>query len=318
MWKKIKEESGNIVVFSASALMTMLLFASLAIDIGCLLTAKNQLQSGVDASALAGATGLVINKEAAYQRAIEVGGKNTCIKELLQIQSEEISFPAINRVRVENMRPVNLFFSRIIGIHSVNISAAAVAELGIITGTNGMRPWGLPDMGWPTGAPVVVKAGALGAPATNPSFFYPVDFPPLNRGTPITGADAYNENIIFGSQEYVHLNDILQVEPGNMVGPTIDGVNHLIAQDPYAYWNGQEVVDSSFPGTSSPRIVKIPLYDPNDPPSSGRNTIEVIGLGSFFIIENQGSDVIGIYMEKVTSGKFGQGYSFLQGTRLVE
>jgi hypothetical protein len=50
-------------------------------------------------------------------------------------------------------------------------------------------------------------------------------------------------------------------EPGNMVGPTIDGAEGLIARDPNAYWDDthKKVISEQNP---SPRVFPIPLYDP--------------------------------------------------------
>jgi hypothetical protein len=47
------------------------------------------------------------------------------------------------------------------------------------------------------------------------------------------------------------------------VGPTVQGVEGLIARDPNAYWNTatNKVAGSAFPG-QSPRVAPIPLYDP--------------------------------------------------------
>lgn len=313
----IQDEKGNILVLTAAALMSLVMFASLSVDVGCILTARNQLQAAVDAAALAGASGLMIDQNTARNRAMATAVQNTCIRQSVQVNPSDVSFPVTDQVRVQANSTVNLFFARIIGIHSVNVSAVAVGELSTIVGTKKMRPFGLPDLGWPTGAPVLIKAGSLGAPSTNPSFYYPIDFPPMNRGTPITGASEYEYNIAYGSKFDVFIGDRILVEPGNMTGPTKAGIQDLIAQDPYAYWDGSKVADSAFPGNSSPRIVKIPLYDANSPPDNGRTYIDVIGLASFFIVGLQGKDVIGIYMEQTTSGSFGNGYSFLRGLRLV-
>jgi hypothetical protein len=297
--------------------MGLVMFASVSVDVSCILTARNQLQAAVDAAALAGASGLIVDQRTAKLRAVSVAGQNTCINRSVYVEFESVTFPASDRVRVQANRGVSLFFARAIGIDSVNISAVAEGEFGTIVGTKRLRPFGLPDLGWPTGSPVVIKAGSLGAPATNPSFYYPIDFPPMNRGTPISGASEYEYNIANGSRFTVHVGDRIQVEPGNMVGPTKAGIQDLIALDPSAYWDGNGIADSAFPGKSSPRIVKIPLYDPDYPPDNGRAYIDVIGLASFFIVGMQGKDVIGIYMEQTTSGTFGTGYSFLHGLRLV-
>jgi hypothetical protein len=320
MKRFFREEGGNILIFSVIVMVTTLLFASMAIDVGCLLTAKNQLQAAADAAALAGATGLIVNNSEAVSRAVNVAGSNDCINQSVLIGSDNVGFPATNQVSVQTSQIVNLFFSRVVGLNSAPVSAVAVAELGTIVGTKGMRPWGIPDLGWTKGSYAVLKAGSLrspNAPARNPSYYYCIDFPPLNKGTPNTGASAYRYNIAYGSQSEVGIGDIIQVEPGNMPGPTAQGINELIATDPGAYWNGQELVGSAYPGTSSPRVVKIPFYDPSDPPNSGRNTINVIGLGSFLLLGVHGDDVVGVFVEKMTSGTFGNGNSLLKGTKLV-
>ena len=317
MKRIIKDEKGNIVIFSVIAMITVMLFASMAIDVGCLLTAKNQIQAAVDAAALAGATGLIVDHTEATNRATTTAGKNTVIRQSVQIGAGDISFPSWNQVGVQATQNVNLFFARVVGMNSASVSATAAAELGTIVGANGLRPWGIPDLGWTKGTPAVLKAGDLGEPATNPSFYYCICFPPMNRGAPQTGADAYRDNIIYGSQTEVYIGDVIQVEPGNMPGPTSQGVNGLIAQDPYAYWDGREIVNSAFPGTSSPRIVKIPLYNSGDPPHEGRKSITCIGLAGFFLLGMQGKDVMGIFVAKMSNGTFGGGNSMLRGTRLI-
>lgn len=316
--KSLRYQQGNIMVMAVAAITGIMIFSSLAVDIGAVLTARNQLQSAVDASALAGAIGLIDSELDAKTRAVQVGRSNDFLKHPMDVRLDEISFPLSNRVRVETRRHVPLFFAPIAGVDSLEIATMAEAEVGTIIGTHGLRPWALPDMGWPTGDPVVVKSGSIGAPSTNPSFFYPVDFPPANRGTPVSGASIYEFNIANGSDSYVEIGDILQVEPGNMVGPTKAGVEALINLDPYAYWNGTTVANSAYPGKSSPRVVTIPLYDPDLVPESGRTSIEVKGLAAFFLLGLQGKDVIGIYMEKVAHGRVGTGYSFLKGVKLVK
>lgn len=312
-----RHERGIIVVLAAIAMFSLLGFASIAIDVGCILTARNQLQCAVDASALAGASGLMVDQSEAVQRSIAVGRRNTCIQQAVILSPGDVDFPNSNQIRVRTNKSVPLFFAKIVRISSVRISAVAVAEIGTIVGTQGMRPWAVPDMGWTHGTPVVLKAGSLGAPATNPSFYYAIDFPPLNQGDPVPGANVYRDNIIYGTSSEVSIGDVLMVEPGKMAGPTKQGVDALISMDPSAGWDGCQITESAFPGTSSPRVVKIPLYDPNYPPDSGRNSITVVGLASFFVAGMHGGDVMGIFMEKITGGHFGSGHSLLKGVRLV-
>lgn len=313
----VQQEEGSILVFSVIALISLLLFASMAIDVGCILTARNQIQSAVDAAALAGSAGLTVNQSEAIQRAITTAGNNTVIKQSLGIGAGNISFPTSYQVQVQASQDVNLYFAKIIGKNTATVSATAIAELRTIVGTPGARPWAVPDEGWSRGEWAVIKAGSKGAPSTNPSFYYPIAYPPINRGSPEKGASVYRANIIYGAGCEVFIGDEIMVEPGNMVGPTNQGVAELISFDPCASWDGSRIINSQYPGNSSPRIVKLPLYHPDHPPTPGRKTIHTVGLAAFFVVGMQGKDVMGIFMEKITTGTFGSGNSMLKGTRLI-
>ncbi|MBN2104601.1 pilus assembly protein [bacterium] len=326
MKKFIKETKGNVIVFTAIAMTCMIGFAALSIDVSTLLTARNELQCATDAAALSGATGLLESYPESRIRAIATAGRNQCMNQCVDLTASDVTFPQTNQIMVQAQLPVTLNFSPVLGINSANISAIAVAELGTIVGTKGLKPWAVPDMNYEPGDIVCIKAGVLGAPGTEPSFFYPIDFPPMNRGIPESGACVYRENIIHTSSSYVSVGDILQVEPGNMVGPTQQGVNSLIGQDPDAYWDpgfgatGGVVNSSSGQDGSSlsPRVVIIPMYDPTLPPDSGRNNITVTRLGAFFVTGFQGKSLYGTFMTIWHHGTFGGGSSMLKGVRLVQ
>ena len=102
----------------------------------------------------------------------------------------------------------------------------------------------------------------------------------------------------------ISVGDWLQIEPGNMRGPTKQGVNDLIAQDPGAFWsNATQTVEGSAYGTS-PRVIKIALFDPLATPASGRNHVVISKLGAFFLesVDNQ-STVTGRFMDETTTGQ---------------
>ena len=314
----LSSTGGHALVLFAAMGFAMIGFAAISIDIGYVLTADHQLQNAIDASALAGASGLIYSRAEATNRAIQYAGLNQVSFSSASITASDISFPTSSRIRVEKTRTVNLFFGRALGVNTSTIHAAAVAELGLINGTGNLKPWAIPDLQWTIGAPVVLKAGELGAPATNPGFFYPVDFPPLELGTPVPGAQEYLDNIVNGSDYLISIGQTLLVEPGNMVGPTAQGVNDLISLDPNAYWDGSGVAGSDYAGFSSPRIIKVPLYDPNYPPDSGRNTVQITKLGAFFIEGISGRNVTGRFIEITTAGNPGSSSSMLKSVRLVQ
>ena len=122
-----------------------------------------------------------------------------------------------------------------------------------------------------------------------PGQYQAIDLPPVNRGTPVTGGAEYERNIAACNAANVWPGDWLQLEPGNMVGPTNQGMRDLIAQDPDAYWDPitQSVQGSKF--QISPRIVLIPIHDPRIPIESGRNTVQVTKVAAFFMEQMEGN-----------------------------
>ncbi len=160
--------------------------------------------------------------------------------------------------------------------------------------------------------------------AITPGHFYAVDLPPLHdpSGTPPgTGGSTYRDYIANCAPFTVDLGDSLQVETGNMVGPTRQGALDLISQDPTAYWdNATQTIQGSAYGTS-PRVCKLALFNPRYTPKSGRNFVVVSKLGAFFIeTVGPGSNVRGVYMGLTTTGNpcTGGEPTFLTGLRLIE
>ncbi len=80
-----------------------------------------------------------------------------------------------------------------------------------------------------------------------------------------TGGADYDWNIANCNHAIYHWGDPLVQEPGAKEGPTIDGIEQLIAKDPGAYWDDatKTVKGSTYGTRQSPRIFPIPLFDPD-------------------------------------------------------
>jgi hypothetical protein len=126
----------------------------------------------------------------------------------------------------------------------------------------------------------------------NPTMYYSWSMPSN------TGADDYRGNIAGCNPTVVEPGQIITQEPGNMVGPTNDGIDDLLRQDPRAEWSTSCscVINSDFPG-HSPRVFPIPLYDPDYFQSgitNGRNaTLRVANWIGFFLVGRNGNDIMG-------------------------
>ena len=230
-----------------------------------------------------------------------------------------------------------------------NVSAAATARLFNSCGSNCFVPWSIadrwtdvdrdgkfkapPDRYIPpgpgmtgyqfpqdNGLQVTLKVGSPGDTIVS-GFFYGVDFPPLNRGRPVTGSSNYRNNISTCVEgNFVQVGDQLQVETGNMVGPTRDGARELINQDPTAFWDTScQCVNSPF-GTDSPRLARVAFFDPRPPVTPGRNFVTVVNVGGFFIERLAPTgDVIGRFTRvQGLGGTPNNACSFFQTVQLVK
>jgi Flp pilus assembly protein TadG len=243
--------------------------------------------------------------------------------------------------------PITMFFARVLNHQTVDVSACATAEISNAQTSNCVKPWALPDAfddlngnglydtgdyyekgvtsygtdhrhnGSDVGVQLIVKQ-ADPQDAIAPGQFFPIDLP--IDGGPDTGGDRYRDNISACSSNPVSLGDELATENGNMIGPTKQGVRDLIDMDPNAYWDGaaEEVGGSAYGSAGSPRIIRIPFYDPAAPPISGKVTVTVTNIASLFLEGIDGNGIVTARIMLATGMNPGPSAGGLQFVRLVE
>lgn len=353
---------GSMIIMTAVALVAMFAFAALTIDGAELMTTRNQLQAAADAAALAGASGLVAGDQAlATARAITIAGQNQAeqdIKRPVIITAADVTFPTATQVRVRTHRTnatgdaLVAYFLKIVNPASNNltdVTATATAEVYDVCQSECVKPWAIPDRwddangnsrydtgeaydpistGYQAPGDVGVQAVLkVGNPqqAIAPGQFFPIDLPSLdcNCGVdPIPGGSEYRWNIGNCNQYMIGVGDRVAVEPGNMVGPTKQGVQDLIDADPGAYWDGssQSIMGSAF--GKSPRIILVPFFDPTSPPTSGRNWVRITKVGAFFLEGVQGNgNVTGRFIKATVDGPkcvVQNPGTFLKGLALIQ
>lgn len=101
------------------------------------------------------------------------------------------------------------------------------------------------------------------------------------------GAARYRENICSCNSSIIDLDTEYEIEPGNMVGPTYQGVQALIDLDPDAYWDDDANTVVSQYGMSSPRVVTVGLFDPGEINKPGRQNIRFNNFARVFIEEQE-------------------------------
>ncbi len=139
-----------------------------------------------------------------------------------------------------------------------------------------------------------------------PGIFFPWRLPPDptaepcdqgGGGTNDEGAATYRQNICSCNRNPIELDTPYELQPGNMVGPTYQGVSELIDEDPTAYWEpaanggagGPARPDADAPngwlelGSATPRVIKMALFDPSQITASGMQTITFNNFALMFL-----------------------------------
>lgn len=214
------------------------------------------------------------------------------------------------------------------------------------SGAAGYSPKSVGPGGGDNGRYIVLKNGGPHDTIT-PGWFHPV------RIGDSTGGNDYSNNIGTCSPDFIGPGDVLNIEPGNMIGPTKQGMGDLIALDPKAEWDpnlngtGRGGVKGgcmvSGDCTISPRLVAIPVYDPDaynaamanagaggsgggkggggGGAGGGPPTLNIVKVLGFFIDKMQGNDVAGwitTYPSEPNAGMGGvPGNNFVVSVALV-
>src|SRR4051812_33136656 len=362
-----RDQSGMSLVFVGFGMMAFVGASMLAIDVGMLMTARNQAQNSADAGALAGATALVYDSFTdrsaggpAVTSAIRGSQMNNVMGGQVSVLATDVTFPmnpttgASDRVAVAVRRttsrgnPVATSIARYFGMANADIGATATAEASPANAMDCVKPFTIPDKWiektsppWNSLTSTYDAFNNKGQPIANPDIYIPAYnadgttnpnytgyrmFPatpggPTDVGTRLTiragtgnqispsfyfslamtndtGGSDYRWNIANCNTTHYKWGDVLVQEPGNMMGPTTQGIDELIAKDSSARYNpSTQRVDSVY-GNHSPRVFPIPLYDPIFYDSGKRTgrvaNIKMANWICFFADTVSGNDIQGI------------------------
>ena len=244
-------------------------------------------------------------------------------------QANEVQVNVFRTVGRNN--PVSTLIGPIFGVPTVDITATATAQAAPAGGMTCVKPFIIPDkwiertnppwnmntstfdkydnrgnllqpvyddydatMGYSMqdkGTLLILRAGS--GNNIEPTFYFSWSMPGNNGEI---GADWYHDNIVNCNTSVISPGDVAIQEPGNMMGPTVDGLQELKNQDLGAYWDSTNntYVSSKNP---SPRVFPIPLYNPDEydlGKKTGRNaTLHVTGFIGFFLEDVRGNEAYG-------------------------
>ncbi len=304
------DDSGAVLVMTAFFLVILLGFSALVVDVALLYVNRLVLVNAVDAAALAGVQNLPYSPTTAMEIAKQYAANNGAPRDKVSVSVRN----GDSEIKVTAYRDVDRYFARVFGFDQKRLHASATAQVGTIAAYIGVVPFGVVEQDFVYGEQYILKYG----PHTVPGHFRG-NFGALALGR--RGASNYEEKIKYGHQERLAVGDWVETEPGNMAGPTAEGVKYRLDQCqhyPKCTW------DNYVAGCS--RIVIVPVIRGFDK-ANGRDNVEVVGFAAFFLEgtlreggngNNGSSSVIGRFLRIVVPGELGEAGDYgLRGYKLV-
>ena len=322
-------EKGFVIVTTALLLVVLLGFGALAVDMGLLYSSRTSAQRAADAAALAGAFTFVASPSApqpstAYDQAMSAALINEILGTPLTAPEVTVTIDVANeRATVEIVHTEGTFFARALGRNSVDVAVKAVAETSIdAVATFCAKPWFVPntvvsnlsacdacaqgqvlvDDGVVTGFGESQLGMSFSVKPQNPqNAMQPGQFYAV-RMADSAGGNDYRTNIATCSNDIITCQQTYGLEPGNMIGPTLQGVNDLTGTPADIYMGVGEYMDwqGNMSNTSRSLIIA-PLWDTcrldgfcpdNTLPDGGATAeISVSGFALLFVDGVQGNDV---------------------------
>lgn len=302
-----KSEKGVVMVIAALLLVTLLVITALVVDVGQLYTAQARLQTAADAAALAGANTLFTTKSTAQATADAKTYVSSNLSDAYNYS--DVSDIPNGTFTVNLNQNVKFYFAPVIGISESTVRASATATASTVVATNNVVPWGVEQQVFVYGQEYQLKYGAGDKPAQGGNYGA------LALGG--NGASRYRDNIKFGYTGQIHIDDTLTTEPGNMAGPTDQGVTYRKSLCTHGCSFSTQIE------ANCPRVVVTPVIDKI--PDGGRGTTKVVGFAAFFLEGDQDSaskgqkDVIGRFLRWAAPGETGTGSDFgLVSVRLIK
>ena len=299
-----RQQRGQTLLVAMLVMGTLCGMVALAVDVGLLFEDRRQLQNSADAMALAGVQELPMNPGAARVKALDWAARNGVdSSEIKAINIKTTSYPN-DTLQVEVEEEFEWIFGAVLGLTSSDVNASAAARVGSLSGGNNMMPWSIlegdTDCLDAQAKPIFAASCSVKVGAQSKyggGWRGALDFDG-NGG----GANEYGDNIVDGTTDTHYCIDGQVVEPcetsvvdiqnGNVVGPTEQGLEDRLAQGPECDTNsnGKDDFDEVFEPTGevspaytvacpdSPWLIIIPIVE-----YDGGQTVTIKGWALAYI-----------------------------------
>lgn len=302
-----KEQNGSVIVVVAICMALFIGIMAFVLDFGSEYVQISRLQNALDCAALAAARELPAEslsspdwddaKNTAVHYAglngIENAGKIT----ITPVYKDNTTDKRIIGITVSMDDTVKYKFAGIFGIQSGNVKRSATAMLKTVSGMSGLIPLCVTSdtlHNLAVGSLSTIKYGTC-LTDINSGWFGIVQLDG-------SGASIYRDDFVNGCERTVNAGEILDIQTGNLSGPTIQAFSdRIIGHTSCTYLHHE---------ADCPRISTVPVVSIVEDKG-----VEVVGFARFFIVSVNGngtdSSVTAIYMgdsvlpDAVTAGNAG-------------
>ncbi|MGI6227873.1 MAG: pilus assembly protein TadG-related protein, partial [Peptococcales bacterium] len=248
--KLLADENGSIIIILTLGITAFIGFVALVADVGLLYFNDSEITNAVDAAVLAGAQELPYNPSEAEAKARHYGELNGLDGAELAVEV----FSDNKKIKAHYEKEVNLLFAKVLNIHKGKVGHTAVAEVAPVIGLDGAAPLGIQKHEFEFGKQYTLKVGAGDTDflegETSPGWFGA-----LALGGP--GASRYEDNLTYGYQGSLKIGDIIDIQTGNISGPTKKAIDYRISEDKHVPYC---TVDNFVRDCS--RLIKVPVIEP--------------------------------------------------------
>lgn len=281
-------EAGQVLIVVAAGMVGLLGLLALVVDVGLLYAERAKTVNAAEAAATAGVQFLPGNPSTAQQTAVQYAGLNGLAADQVTVTISQNN----TQLEVAARKEVQLFFARVLGFDTAPVSGKAGVRISALRTLNGAAPLGVEQQNFVYGGVYYLK----NSPGYGGS--YQGNFGCLALGG--RGASTYRENLAEGYAGTLSLGDVVETEPGNMSGPTSQGLGERLSSDSTGTYESHS--------PDSPRILKVPVVQWSG--DSGRSTATVVGFAAFWLESVGGSGnqnyVTGRFLQLLTSAEAGQ------------
>ncbi len=231
-----RQQNGSVAVVTALSLVILLGFAALVTDLGSVHNQKSKLQNALDSAVLsavrelpAANTGSVKWIEAQNQAIAYAAANNYTIStdDIEPLYQDNQTTNKIIGIKVTKSMGVDYTFARVMGFDSTTVTDAAAAGVVPAGGVTGAVPLSITSS---------ALSSAIAAGVTDDLMIKcssDADEITIDNSTATgwfgalrffgQGANDYEANLANGYSGTIQVGQILDMESGNMSGPTLDG-----------------------------------------------------------------------------------------------